>query len=497
MPMTLAKKISIAVGGVVFLAILSSLAALVSSWHVEKLMRRTAGDHLPSVRAAEELEIALLEQRGFVSHYLLDDGNRKWLLELKDREHNFHTWLDRARQTAHTAEEKEILRKLEGIYRQYDTKRNEVVSLYNRGEMKAAERLLVGDVNDFHQQAYQLCESFIEANEGYVDTVVAETRSQVRWVTLAVSGCVLLTIGLAVALLWLFFYGIVFPVRAMVSDAREFTGEIVPEGRQLPTDELRTVGVYLRNMMSDVADTRTVLEHSRRQLRDAEKLASVGKLAASVAHEIRNPLTAIKMWLFSIQKEVGGTEALDRKFAIVAEEIHHLEGIVREFLEFSRPPELKISAVPVASVLDKTLKLVEPRLADRGIRASREDQPNLPRIMADPEQLKQVFINLLNNAAEVTDAAGCIRIATAAESDTEGRKMIVVRISDSGPGMPEEVAGRIFEPFFTTKDNGTGLGLCIAARIMARHEGRIVLESSDQQGTTFAVYIPVESSEET
>ena len=496
MRLTLANKVSIAVGGVVFLAVFSSLAALLSSWHVETLMRRTAGDHLPSVRAAEELEIAVLEQRGFVSQYLLDGGNQKWLSGLRRRERNYHHWLARAYETARTTEEKQILRKLEDVYRQYDLKRTEVVNLYDGGDPSAAEELLVHEVNDLYQQAYDLCEEFIKTNEQYVDTVVAGSRNQVRWVTLAVSVCVLLTIGLAAVLLWLFFHGVVFPVRAMVQDARSFAGEAASEGRQLPTDELRTVGVYLRNLMSDVTDSRTTLERSRKQLRDAAKLASVGKLAASVAHEIRNPLTAMKMWLFSIQKEVGGSEAIDRKFAIVSEEMRHLESIVRDFLEFSRPPELKLAAVTVASVLDRTLKLIEPRLADRKISVLREEDDALPRVLADPEQLKQVFFNLLNNAVEITNESGCIHITTAKEFDFEDRETIVVRIADSGPGMPDEVSRRIFEPFFTTKDTGTGLGLCIAARIMARHEGRVILESSNKRGTIFAVHIPTEIVED-
>ncbi|MBN2292774.1 MAG: MCP four helix bundle domain-containing protein [Pirellulales bacterium] len=493
---TLANKVSVAVGGVVFLAVFSSMAALVSSWHVEKVMCEMVADNLPSVQAAEELEIAVLEQRGFVSAYMMDNGNPQWLRELQRRKGAFDVWLARAHKTARTPEEQDILQKLEDIYRQYDAKRTEVVRLYDDGNTQAAQTLFVHDVNDLYRRAYDLCEAFIQANERYVDTAMADSRTQVRWATLAVSGCVLLTLVLAAALLWLFFKGVIIPVRAMLSDARDFAGEAGPEAQELPTDELRTVGVYLRTLMSDVVDSRTTLQRSHDRLQDAEKLASVGKLAASVAHEIRNPLTAMKMWLFSIQKEVGGTAALDHKFAIVSAEIRHLESIVRDFLEFSRPPEVKLSVVSVASMLDKAFKLVEPRMADRKIRLLQEGQSELPRILADPEQLKQVFVNLLNNAVEVTDESGSVRVATAVEPDSDGREMVVVRIIDSGPGMPDEVSRRIFEPFFTTKDTGTGLGLCIAARIMARHQGRVVLESSNKQGTTFAVHIPAETVED-
>jgi signal transduction histidine kinase len=497
MGLTLAKKISISLVGVIVLAVFSSAAALLSSWQMGALIEQALNENLSAVRAAEELEIAVLEQRGFVASYILDGGNREWLLELSQRERNFHDWLGRARETAHTAEEREILRKLEQVYRQYDAKRDEVVALFDRGEVTEAEKLLVNDVGDLYREAYVLCESFIEANQRNVDDSVADARRQIRRVSWAVGGCVLLTVGLGIALLWLFFYGVVFPVRAMVADARGFVGETPPESQPLPTDELRAVGVYLRNLMTDVADTRTTLERSRNQLKDAEKLASVGKLAASVAHEIRNPLTAIKMWLFSIQKQVGADGELARKFEIVSEEIGRLENIVRNFLEFSRPVELKLSVESISSMLDKAVELIEPRIGDRNITLSRKDAQNLPPVSADRDQLKQVFLNLINNAVEAIGEEGQIRVITTAESDAEGRPMVIVRVSDNGPGIPEEVFERIFEPFFTTKDEGTGLGLCVAAQIMARHEGRLVLESSSRDGTTFAVYIPATSTQKT
>ena len=497
MRLTLATKFSMSMAGVIGLAVLSSLAALLSSWHVRSLMFRTMSDNVKSVRAAEELEIALLEQRGFVSSYLLDGGNGRWLRELARRKNRFGEWLDLAYQTAHTPEEREILGKLEKVYEQYDDERDEVVALYDGGDVEGAEQRLVREVNGLYDDAYNLCEDFISSNERYVELAMARVHRQTRWVSWAVGGCVVLTISLGAALLWLFFFGVVFPLRAVMADARGFAGNTAAQDGGLPTDELREVGVYLRNLMSDVADTRTTLEQSRSRLREAEKLASAGKLAASVAHEIRNPLTSMKMWLFSIQKEVGGEPALDHKFEIVSEEIRRLENIVRNFLDFSRPPELTLRVESISTLLDKTLELAEPRIADRKIRLVREDAPDLSPVLADREQLRQVLINLLNNAAEATGEAGRISVMTRAESDPDGRKMVVVRVSDTGAGMSEEVRQRVFEPFFSTKEEGTGLGLCIAARIMARHEGRLVVESSGEAGTTLAIHLPAAPAEPT
>lgn len=494
---TLERKLSLAVLGVIALAVLNSVVTVLSSWHFATLMEQAVDKNLASVKAAEELEIAVLEQRGFVSSYLLDGGNSKWLDRLSERKQGFDEWFERAGDTAHTDEERGILLELRRAYWQYDAARSEVVELYKQDEAAAATKLLVNDVANHSEAAYDLCEDFITANQRYVATTIADAHRQIRWVSLGVAASVFVTISLGAVLLWLFFQGVVFPIRAMVAEASDFVGEDPFQGQPLPTDELRRVGIYLQNLMSDVADTRTTLNRSRSKLKAAEKLASVGKLAASVAHEIRNPLTAIKMWLFSIQKEVGGSESLDRKFEIVSEEIKRLESVVRNFLEFSRPPELKLAVESVSRLLDATLELVEPRIAAENIRLSREDAPDLPPVLVDREQLRQVLLNLLSNAAEAAGEQGQIRVVTSGELDSEERKMVVVRVADSGPAIPEEVSRRIFEPFFSTKETGTGLGLCIAARIMARHEGRLVLESTDERGTTFAIHIPAAPVEQT
>jgi signal transduction histidine kinase len=197
------------------------------------------------------------------------------------------------------------------------------------------------------------------------------------------------------------------------------------------------------------------------------------------------------MWLFSIQEGAEGNADLRRKLDIISEEITRLESIIRNFLEFSRPLELQCRPQEVGLVIGATLGLLEPRLKEAKIRVTSEPTGGLPAILADADKLKQVLINLLGNAADAMVQGGEIRLATSVEKDADGQRMVVVRIRDTGPGIPPDVQSRIFEPFFTTKDTGTGLGLCIAAHIMARHGGSLVLESSTEAGTTFAVWIPI------
>lgn len=484
---TLATKISTAVLGVVFLALMTSGVALYSSWKINELLITTVQDNLPSVRAAEELEIALLEQRGMVGSYILDGGNREWLVELPERERSFREWLDQARSTAHTPREQRILDELTDVYRQYLSQRSRVISLYEAGETSQARSILLDDVYELYLRAYRLCETFIEANIASVDRSTTSASRQVRGAALLTALAGVVTLALGLFLLWLFFAGVLIPLRRMIGEAKAFAGErAASQG-----DELHAVGDYLRTLMSDMAVTRNNLRASEAKLSTAEKLASVGKLAAGVAHEIRNPLTAIKMWLFSIRGSRPSDAELDRKLGIVSEEVVRLENIVRDFLEFSRPASLKRAGHDLRSIVATTLELLRCRFDDEKIQLVIEPCAEPVRVLADSEQLRQVLINLANNAIDATPAGGEVHVKVAVESIGQAEPMAVVRIRDTGGGMPADVREQIFDPFFTTKEGGTGLGLSIAAQIMARHEGRLLLESTTDRGTTLSIWIPL------
>jgi signal transduction histidine kinase len=340
-----------------------------------------------------------------------------------------------------------------------------------------------------YQKAFEQVDDFVASTQRDADTRMERVEGEVAWVTGLVAVGAAVAMGLGIGLVWLFFYGVLLPLRRMMADARHFSGEDATAAAH-PREEIRAVGDYLRALMSDMADTRSSLQRSRHQLFQSEKLASVGKLAASVAHEIRNPLTSMKMWLFTIRKTVGHDPELDHSFDIVSEEMARLESIVRNFLEFSRPPALKLRPQCVCEVIDRTLELACHQIDEKKIALEHEATNGLPPVLADREQLKQVLINLLNNAVEATPENGRICVRTSLEGDRQNGPMVVVRVHDSGPGIPEEVRRRVFEPFYTTKEHGTGLGLCIAAQIMGRHGGRLALESSTGQGTSFAVWIP-------
>jgi len=241
-----------------------------------------------------------------------------------------------------------------------------------------------------------------------------------------------------------------------------------------------------------IAPLRVKLVESQALVERHEKLASLGMLAAGIAHEIRNPLTAIKAALFIQQKKFrpGTPEFADAQ--VVEREIMRLEKIVNDFLLFARPTEPELASVPVESLLAEVQTLLTPELAKNRIELSLEASPPL-RVKADAAQIKQVLINLIQNAADAIGQDGLIKLRA-----RPGRKrlantetnVVTLEVADNGKGIPAEVQKRLFDPFFTTKDNGTGLGLSIAAGIVQKHGGALEYQTQTNYGTTFGIILP-------
>jgi signal transduction histidine kinase len=237
---------------------------------------------------------------------------------------------------------------------------------------------------------------------------------------------------------------------------------------------------------------RVKLVQSQAVIERQEKLASLGMLAAGVAHEIRNPLTAIKAALFIQQKnfQPGSQEFSDVK--IVEREILRLENVVNEFLLFARPTEPQLVTIAADDPLREVQALLTLQLTASNIQLILEESPPL-RIKADAAQIKQVLINLVQNAADAIGRNGLVKLRARydrkriADAETD---VVILEVTDNGKGIPPEVQQRLFDPFFTTKETGTGLGLSIAVGIVHRHGGALQYQTQMNYGTTFGIILP-------
>lgn len=225
-----------------------------------------------------------------------------------------------------------------------------------------------------------------------------------------------------------------------------------------------------------------------------EKLASLGILATGVAHEIRNPLTAIKFRLFSLKKAYGHALADNEDFQTIRWEIDRLEKIVRSFLEFARPAEPNFGLISSKDLLEELRSLLEPEMSQRDI-VIVVDTDEAVQFQGDRQQLQQVLINLTQNAADSMPGGG--RITLRARSGVshltqKAQPVVLLEVVDTGPGIDTEIQKRLFDPFFSTKEGGTGLGLAIASRIVEKHGGVMQFSTRKDYGTTFTAVIPTE-----
>ncbi len=244
-----------------------------------------------------------------------------------------------------------------------------------------------------------------------------------------------------------------------------------------------------RTLEKKVVERTQELERMQAQLVRSEKLASLGELVAGIAHEINNPLTGILVFSTLIRNDSKLDPALKNDLDTVIQETERCATIVKGLLDFARESVPQKTWTSLNDILDASLALVRNQAQFQNITIVRDYCPDIPAILADPHQLEQVIINMLLNAGHAMAAGGTLTIISARASDLNG---VMVKIADTGCGIPEENLSRIFDPFFTTKDtSGTGLGLSVSYGIINSHGGSIEVESSVGVGTTFTINLPI------
>jgi signal transduction histidine kinase len=229
------------------------------------------------------------------------------------------------------------------------------------------------------------------------------------------------------------------------------------------------------------------------QMRQNEKLSALGLLAAEVAHEIRNPLTVMKMMFHSLDLNFPDDDPREQDAKIMGEKIDHLNKIVEQILTFARSAEPKVSEVDINKVIDDLRLLIRRKLAQQKIELRQELDANLPHVMGDASQLNQAFLNLALNAMEAMPDGGELTVASRMAT-ADGDERVVVEFSDTGMGMSEEQRHRAFSSLLsTTKSKGSGLGLAIVGKIIEAHGGQVEIAPREDKGTTIRVVLPIQA----
>jgi two-component system, sporulation sensor kinase E len=226
------------------------------------------------------------------------------------------------------------------------------------------------------------------------------------------------------------------------------------------------------------------------QLRKSDTLNVVGELAAGIAHEIRNPMTALKGFIQLLQSSIK--EDFSMYFNVITSELQRIESIITEFLVLAKPQAVSYQQKDATKIMKDTIDLLNPQALLVNVQFKTEIDNDLPNIYCEPNQLKQVFINLLKNAIEVMPNGGTITV----KMKRKDINHIIISITDEGIGIPEDKLKKLGEPFYTTKERGTGLGLMVSYKIIEEHYGKIEVESVVGEGTTFHITLPIQPDKE-
>ena len=341
--------------------------------------------------------------------------------------------------------------------------------------------------------------SLTEMNE-HVDRL---KRTMVVW-------AIAITLSLALALSALLSKLVTNPIIDLMNTMSKAEEGLDVRAKVASEDELGRLAHNFNSMIINLNKTKRKVEKLHyEQMKKADRLATVGEMAAGIAHEIKNPLTGIAGVIQILGRDIPAEDQRHKIIKEVLEQIDRLDKAVKNLLSFARPPIPNLATVRVNEVLEKIMAFLTPQLGKNRVKVQKDYAADLPEISGDPELLQQVFLNIILNGVQAMPDGGEMAIKTAMEEIPEPllrhvgshderdegaparrHEAVAIYIMDTGKGIAPETLGKIFNPVFTTRQQGTGLGLSITQKIIEQHGGGITVRSAPGSGTTFIIYLP-------
>jgi signal transduction histidine kinase len=463
------------------------------TYKLQKGTSRIMETNVRSMKAAHELEIALFDMRGLIFNYIIDKSP-KWIDSLNKVEIEFIISLNRASETSNTPEESNLIQQISALFFNFEQDFKKAVVDYKRGYITQANSLLLHVNQNLFQTIYDKCKLFIQLNE-LDQTFYQENLQRINdSIRTAMYGLGFAGIVMGLILGWVISRIILNPIYELILKVRGAAdGELVESLRMSPGRELKKVDEHIKGLVVRINKAHEDLEKNRQLLERSNRLATLGKMASGIAHEIRNPLTAIKMLIFSIKQNKESSQEMHADLEIIIKEIDRMDNIIQSVLKFAKPNVPSFTPTDVQVVLRETLYLLGPRIRQNRIDVSESYYPKAGTIQADPDQLKQVFMNIILNAMDAMHDGGVLGISTlVVEEDIKSvkQKALKISISDTGQGISGEIKDTLFDPFVKSKDYGVGLGLSITQQIIELHQGKIIASNNPDKGATFTIYLP-------
>jgi signal transduction histidine kinase len=469
-----------------FITLIGAALMVLYTYKIENIFKNIISKNVAIFQSAEALGTSLVNQKGFVSYYFLDN-NPDWLEQLRQYRLLFNQHLVTVKSLVDEPWEKQALAQIDQDYTVYVETRDRVIALYKAGNREQGF-VLHQAVRESFFHILELCDQFKAFHKERIQEAVDISRREANRLRYMALMAVVAVITLSLLVNFIFARHIMGPIHDLVRQAN-FDGS---SGDSM--DEVVALKQSVLGLIEDSELTHQALKQSQTSLMQSEKMALIGKLAAGTAHSIRNPLTSVKMRLFSLKRSCSFSESQQEDFNVIAGEIVQINKIVENFLEFARPPKLIVKKMSPSVVIDSAVHLLAQRLGSYHVETKILRDGHLPETLLDPEQLKEVIVNIMINACEAMKRGGHIVILEQEAYVEPLKRVDVIRITDDGEGFPQSIKDQMFDPFFTTKEEGTGLGLNIAFNIIHEHGGWLDVTSEEGKGASFVITLPVKDA---
>jgi two-component system sensor histidine kinase HydH len=467
------------------------VCAFASAWYVADLQRSTTEvitNNVESVQAAQELEISIREIRTQFNRYIvtLDATHLNPVPRMRQRTSDAMKDVER---TATTPQEEILIKRIRQGYDHFFAQHDEILK---KPDQAIYSKIIELVDTVFIKEILDPAHEYLNLNEGMLTQTTRQNRELANRLTIG-----LVALGLCGSIGGML--GGAVLTSAIRRSIRRTEQRLRSTAEQLDQAAHAGLSTAPKSRPADALDRMTasasaVLNRLRQSKKDAlraEQLAWVGQMAAGIAHEVRNPLMAIKLLVQAIAERQGASGFRPRDLQVLEEEIVRLEQIVSGFLDFARPPRLEARPVDIRELAERTADSVRARAELQGVTIVVEPSNGPTIASADPNQLRQVLFNLLFNALDAQPQGGRIVIRVGLHAGPCGNPELVLTVKDAGPGLSAELGDRVFEPFVSTKESGLGLGLSICRRIAETHGGSLVASSAPGLGALFTLRLPL------
>ena len=491
MQLPITSRMRFGFGAMSILLLAGGLGTALYTYRVQTQTADLLGATVGTFTTAEAVEVALERVLASKPDDILGSDPKAQSV-FHDRLNDLRQLLLQESSTVRGPREVDLLGRLSDTFAEYEQTASRALQLARSGQPEPA-RALIERASSISQDMDARWEAFEDATQEmmYADLARIEHSNHALRVTMYSLGAIGILLG--------YFLGMVIarsitrPIYELVLKVRDATGhELVERVDVARGAEIEALDGHVRQLINGINTTRADLTKSRQLLERSEKLAALGRVSAGIAHEIRNPLTSIKMLVHSMGEDATLGKEQKQDLAVIIEEIDRMDRFIDNFLKFARPRDPELVPIELNEVVHETMELLALRLRQANARLVENYQADLGTIAADPDQIRRVIVNLVLNSLDAMPDGGSVTLETCrlppANGDSTG--WVQVHVRDTGDGIPEELLNTLFDPFVSGREDGVGLGLSISYQIVQQHGGWIDAANEPTGGTMFTITLP-------